>query len=161
MTSLIILAGIAAATVLLALFLRVNSIVLFTSVAVGDLLMRYMGDNATLVVASAYRGANAGIVAKLGLLLIPVILTLFFSHHSLSKAKTVLHLVPIIATGIVLSLLILTQLPSSFQNSVYTSKYGSQIKENQDLAIAAAGVASLVVAWITNETSKSRHGKKH
>jgi len=134
---------------------------LFTSVAVGDLLMRYMGENATLVVAGAYRGANADIIAKLGLLLIPVVLTLFFGHNSLSKAKTVLHLVPIIATGIVLSLLILTQMPNGFQNSVYNSKYGSQIKENQDLAIATAGVASLVVAWITNETSKTRHGKKH
>ncbi len=153
--------GIAVATILLALFLRVNSIVLFTSVAVGDLLMRYMGENASLVVAGVYRGANADIIAKLSLLLIPVILTLFFSHHSLSKAKTFLHIVPIIATGIVLSLLILTQLPRNFQDSVYNSRYGTQIKENQDLAIAAAGVASLVVAWITNETSKAKHSKKH
>src|SRR3954464_13344246 len=104
MTSLFILAGIAGATILLALFLRVNSIVLFTSVAVGDLLMRYMGENATLVVASAYRGNNGDVFAKLGLLLIPVVLTLLFSRHSVSRAKTILHLVPIIATGIVLAL---------------------------------------------------------
>ncbi len=159
MTSLIILAALAGATILAALFFRVNSMLLFTSVAVGDLLVRYMGDNATLVIASAYRGANADVIAKLGLLMLPVFFTLLFGRHSLSKAKAVLHIVPIVATGVVLALLVLVQLPAGFQYSVYNSKFGTQIRQNQDLAIAAAGVASLVVAWLTNQ--KPGRSKKH
>src|SRR5581483_3688487 len=160
MASLIILAAIAGATILAALVFRVNSMLLFTSVAVGDLLVRYMGDNANLVIATMYHGANGDVIAKLGLLFIPVLLTLAFGRHSLSKARAILHFVPIIATGIVLALLVLVQLPAGFQGSVYSSKFGTPIKENQDLAIAAAGVASLVVAWLTNETHEG-HVKKH
>ncbi len=161
MTSLIILAAIAAATIGGALFFRVNSILLFTSVAVGDLLVRYMGEDATLVVSSAYRGNHDEVIAKLGLLVLPLILTLFFGRHSFSKAKVVLHFIPIVATGIVLSLLVLGLLPGGFQHDVYSWKYGYIIQQNQDLAIAAAGVASLIVAWITNGTGKSKHSKKH
>lgn len=161
MTSLIILAAIAGLTILGALFFRVNSMLLFTSVAVGDLLVRYMGENAALVVSGAYRGADGDVIAKLGLLLLPVFFTLLFGRHSLSKAKAVLHIVPIVATGIVLALLVLVQLPGGFQNAVYTSQFGNVIKENQDLTIAAAGVASLVVAWLTNSTQRNHHSKKH
>ncbi len=160
MTSLIILAAIAGLTILAALFFRVNSMLLFTSVAVGDLLVRYMGENATLVVSGVYQGAHNDVMAKLGLLFLPVALTLVFGRHSLSKAKAVLHIVPIVATGIVLALLVLVQLPGGFQHNVYTSAFGTVIKENQDLAIAGAGVASLLVAWISNGTQKG-HSKKH
>jgi len=161
MTSLFILLAIAGLTVLATLFFRVSSILLFTSVAVGDLLVRYMGDNATLVVATAYNGSHDDVIARLGLLLLPVVCTLLFCRHSLSRAKVVLHMVPIVASSVVLALLVLVQLPGGFQNSVYSSSYGTQIRENQDLAIASAGVASLVVAWLTTETHKARRSKKH
>jgi hypothetical protein len=161
MTSLLILAAIAGVTIFLAFFWRVNSMLLFTSVAVGDLLVRYMGNNANLVINSFYRGANADVIAKLGLLLLPVIFTLIFGRKSLSHTKAMLHFAPIVATGIVLALLVLTLLPTAFQDSVYNSQVGPQIKQNQDLSIAAAGVISLLVAWITNEGEKKRHSKKH
>ena len=64
------------------------------------------------------------------------------------------------ATGAVLALLTLVQLPSGFQNSVYGSPHGDTIRQIQNLAIAGAGVASLMVAWIANMTQKN-HGNKH
>jgi hypothetical protein len=161
MTSLIILAAIAGVTILAAFLWRVNSMLLFTSVAVGDLLVRHLGNDASLVVGSSYRGANSDIIAKIGLLFLPVVLTLLFGRHSLSKSKAFLHLIPIIATGGVLALLTLLLLPAGFQGSVYNSPAGTTIKEVQDLAIAAAGVASLLVAWLTNSTQKAQRGKKH
>lgn len=134
---------------------------LFTSVAVGDLLVRYMSDSAQLAVSGFYRGSNADMIARLGLLFLPVVLTLLFGRKSLSRTKTVLHFVPIVATGGVLALLTLALMTPGFQGAVYATPFGPTIKEVQDLAIAAAGVASLLVAWITNGAEKTRHAKKH
>jgi hypothetical protein len=160
MLPLVILGAIAAVPVAAAILWRVNSMLLFTSVAVGDLLVRYLGEEGALVVAGFYKSTNATMVAQLALLFLPVVLTLLFGHHSLSKTKAVLHFVPIIATGAVIALLALTLLPNSFQAAVYSSPFGNDIRQLQNLAIAAAGVASLLVAWITNST-KGRLGKRH
>ncbi len=159
MLPLIALSAIAAVPIVAALLWRVNSIILFTSVAVGDLLVRHLGDDSSVALSSFYRGANASMAAKLGLLFLPVVLTLMFGRHSLSKTKVVLHFIPIVATGVVLALLTLPLLSTSFQASVYNSPFGPNIRNIQDVAIAGAGIASLLVAWITNH--KSPHSKKH
>lgn len=161
MTSLIILAAIAGVPIILAFLWRVNSLLLFTSVAVGDLLVHYLSDNASLVLAGFYKGANVDMIAKLSLLFLPVVLTLLFGRKSLSKTKTVLHFVPIVATGGVLALLALHVLPIGFQVSVNNSPVGGKIMQVQDIAIAGAGVASLVVAWIANMTQKGSEKRHH
>lgn len=158
MAPLAVLIAIAALLIIAAVVWRVNSMLLFTSVAVGDLLVRHLGEDAVILVESFVKGANTAVVAKLGLLFLPVLLTLLFGRHSLSKAKAVLHFVPIIATGGVLALLTLPLLSSSFQATVYNSPIGTNIRNVQDVAIAGAGVASLVVAWLTNPKHRD---KKH
>lgn len=159
MLPLVVLGAIAVVPAILAILWRVNSIILFTSVAVGDLLVRYLGEDAGTLAQSFYKNFQTPMGAKLALLFAPVVLTLLFGMHSLSKFRAVLHFIPIIATGAVLALLTLPLLSLSFQASVYSSPFGPMIKNTQDLIIAGAAVTSLVVAWLT--TQKSHHGKKH
>lgn len=157
MLPLIALGAVAAVPIVAAILWRVNSILLFTSVAVGDLLVRYLGEDASLITESFYKGPRAAMATKLTLLFLPVLFTLLFGKHSLSRFRAILHFVPIVATGIVLAFLTLPLLTGNFQASVYNSSFGTYIKNTQDMAIAGAGVASLVVAWLTNQ---QKHDKR-
>lgn len=161
MTPLILLAAIAGVPVLVALLLRVNAVFLYLSVAAGNLLVMSVADDADLVLGMVASGVNTRMVARFGLLLVPVVLTLLFLRKTMPRSKMLLHILPIVGSGLMLAAFALPFLSSDAQAQVYDSTYGEIINSAQDIVIGAATLLTLFLAWFSyrNKDSK-RRGRK-
>lgn len=159
MFPLIIIGAIAIVPVLLALFLRVNAVFVFISIAIGYFLQFALSDDIDLVIATLIKGSNSMVVAQLVLLLAPVILTLFIMRKSIGKSP-LFQLLPLVFSGLFLATVALPLLPEATEKSIYASAYGSNIKGAQDLVIAVAVVSNLLLMWSLFKHHAAR-GKHH
>lgn len=158
MTPLILLAAIAGVPVLLALFLRVSAVYLFLSAAAGSLLVTYIGDDAGLALGMMMKGQNTTLIAQFALLAIPVVLSLFLLRKTMPKSKVLLHLVPLIGTGLTIAVLALPFFDSTTQSQIFANYYGDMFKDAQDVIVGATSLMILFLMWIT---LKHKEDKKH
>lgn len=157
MLPLIIIGAVVIVPVLLALIFRVNALYLFVSICVGYLLQFALSDDVDLAIATIIKGSNSMIVARLVLLAVPIILTLFMLRKTAGKLL-LFQLLPLIFSGLLLAALALPLLPPTTEQAIYDSSYGGNIRGAQDLVIATAVVSNLVLMW----TLFKHHGKsKH
>lgn len=152
--------GIAALPALAAIVLRVNAVLLFASIAAGELLVIRFGDDAELVVSMAMRGDGAAVVARLIVLFLPVALTLLFARKSVSGSKMALHIIPILATSLLIAALTYPFLSAEFQQKVLASPHGKQLVSSMDIIVGVAVVFDLLLLWWTHRPKKHDH-KKH
>ncbi|HSX44426.1 MAG TPA: hypothetical protein VLE69_04015 [Candidatus Saccharimonadales bacterium] len=156
----IILAVIAGLPLLLALLFRVNAILLFLGVAVGALLAQYIADDASLVVNSFFTHINVDDYVKLGLLILPVILTLLFLRKTLSPPQLVFHLLPLVITAAAFATLIISALPGGVQHDILANPIGKIADSSQNVLIAASSILTLLLAMFTMG-HKGKRGKHH
>lgn len=162
MDALIILALIAGIPVLLALLLRVSGVFLFLSLASGNLLLLYLGDDAGLASSMLVRGQNSYMIAQLVLLVLPIVLSLFLLKRTLPKAKILLHLPLLATTGLALATLALPLFDSNTQAKVFATQYGGMLRDYQDVIIGSAAVLALLVMWFTyRHKTEDKHKKRH
>ncbi len=162
MTPLLIIAVITLLPVVLALVLGVNSVFLFLSVVVGTLLQAHLTDSVSLALSSFVRSGQTDTIAAIGLLVLPVVLTLIILRKSAKMSTLVLQLAPIVFTGLVFGYAVLGQLSGSFQDQVYTSQFGGNIKQASDVVIATAAVLNLLLAWsLYRRKHDPKHSKHH
>jgi len=158
MDALIILGAIGVITLLLALVFRVSGVFLFLSVAVGYLLMTYIGDDAGLVLGMVVKTGKVNIIAQFIVMLAPVVLSLFFLKRTLPKHKILLHLPLLVASSLSLVALSLPLLDSSMQGKVFANSYGSILREYQDIFVSVSAILALLIMWMTY---RHKEGKKH
>lgn len=144
---LIILGAVVGLPILLALALRVNAIMVFMSVAAGAMLQRALGDSLSLTLSMIMRDGPTEMVADLTLLSLPVVLTLIILRKTMSPAGVLLQIVPLIATGAAFGALTIPLLPIDLQSQIYDVEFGAIIKQSQDVAIGAAVVCNMLLAW--------------
>lgn len=161
MDAIIILGAIAGAPVLVALLLRVNSVFLFLSAVAGNLFVQYISDDAELVAGIVIKGANVPTATRFALLFLPVVLTIFFMRKTMQKSKVLLHLLPLVATGLTIGVFALPLMASSAQDQIFASAYGDIIRDTQDVAVSAAAFLTLLLVWATYRHKEGKHGKKH
>lgn len=161
MTPLIILAAIAGAPAILALFLRVNAIYLYLSAAAGSLLVTYVGDDAGLALGILLRGQNAMLYAQLGLLFAPIILTLIFLRKTLPKSKVLFQLVPLVGVGLMIGVLALPYFGSDAQEQIFANYYGDMFKDSQDVIVGAVSIIIMFYLWISKKHKEDKKHKKH
>ncbi len=159
MSPLILLAAIAGLPVLLALLFRVNAVFLFMSVAAGNLLVRFVAEDADLALGMVMRNGDTAFIAKLILQLAPVILTILFLRKTLPRSKMFLHVIPSIAIGLSLGVFVLSFLSTSVQAKVFDAPYGDKLKSSQDLIVAGAAMLTLLLAWLTYRNKDAKAGK--
>ncbi len=159
MIPLIVFAAIVAVPVLLALILRVNALFVFMSIASGYFLQFALSDDVDLALATIIRGSNSIVTARLVLLGVPILLTLFLLRKTAGRSQ-LFQLLPLIFSGMLLGALALPLLPVAFEQDIYSSQFGSGIKQSQDLVVAAAAVSNLVLAWTLHKPKKD-HRKHH
>jgi hypothetical protein len=163
MDPLIIAGALAGVPILLALVFRVSAVFVFLSVAAGGLLVNVVGDDASLAAGMWVRNnQHTQMITSFALLLVPVALTLLFMRKTLPRSKFLLHLIPLAATGLALTVLALPILPSGMEQQLFSNRYGDMLKDAQDVIVAAAAVLTLALAWATyrhKEEKASKHGK--
>jgi hypothetical protein len=161
MMPLVLIGAIAGLPILLGLFLRVNAALLFLSVAAGALLQRAMGDSTELAMATFLRDAPVSYIADIGLLVLPVVLTILFLRKSAKKSQVLLQLLPLVTVGLAFAALLLPLLPPHTQSEIYGLSFGSVVKQSQDLIIAVAVVLNLLLAFRVFRHEESPKGKHH
>lgn len=161
MNTLIILGAIVGMPILLALVLRVNAVFIFLAVATGALLSQYISDDASLVLTSFFTRVSVDQYVKLGLLILPLILTLLILRKSMSPAQFPLHVVPLIVTCAAFATLVISNLPGGVQHNISSDHYGHISMSSQNVLIAAASVLTLVLAFITGGHKSKSKGKHH
>ena len=155
------MAAVVALPVLLGILFRVSAVYIFVSIAVGELLVRFVGDDAGLVAAGFIKGQNGPTVALVAVILIHLILTIIFMKGSVARSKLLLEIVPLVALGSMLLVFVLALLPSSIQQQIFATKPGGILKNSQDLIVAGTGIVILVCMWLTSRPHKAHHGKHH
>ncbi len=160
MQAYIILGVVLGLPLLLGILWRVSTSYLFFSLLAGEMLARYFGDDAELVLRMVVRNEAVQDYARLIVLVMPVLLTALFLRHTLSKGKVLFHIVPLILTGFIFAAFTLPLLPETLQQQIRTVDEGRQLLEGSDAIIGAVIFMQLVTLWIMNR-SQEHKGKKH
>lgn len=160
MMPLVFLGLLIGVPVLLALLLRVNAVFLFLSLAVGELLVRYLGGEVLLAVNAFVRGEFVSIAVPITLLLGPVVLTLFILRKTLTHTRILVQLVPLLFVGLAIASLVVPLLPAYTQQEIYSQPLGDVLRQSQAIIIAVAAVLSLLLAWQAHKPHGHRTSKR-
>lgn len=148
--------------VLAALVLRVNAALLFMSIAVGALLEQTLGDSTAFTLTTLVHIAHNDEVARIGLLALPIVLTLLFLRKTAKRRDMLLQLLPLLLCGAALAAIVLPLLTPGIRGAVAISRYSLVIDQSQDLVVAAAAAINMMLAWRSfRHREESHRSKKH
>lgn len=159
MIPLIIISSIVALPILLALILRVNALFVYLSICTGYFLQSTLSDDVDLALAAIIRGSDSMVIARLTLLALPVLTTLFILRKTQGKSF-IFQLVPVVLSGLFLAVITLPILPAALEQDIYSSQFGEGIRRSQDLIVAATAVSNLLLTFVLFK-HKQPHGKHH
>lgn len=165
MTYLIVLAGLALVPVLAVLLLRVNGAIAFMSLCLGSVLVAYTaGDVTSMLTSLAASNSSlsvAGQWVRLGLLVVPFLLTVLFTRGSVKGAKGITNTLPALATGLLFALLAVPLLSSNLQRQIHSQPIWHQLSNAQTAIILGGALFSLVFLLFTHRRrSGNDEGKK-
>ncbi len=158
MIPLILLGLIAGVPVFLALLLRVSAVFLFLGILVGDVIVKYLSDDVILVLSGFIKNEHLPMIAQLCLLFLPPVFIVVGLRKSLPRSKMLLHVLPLIFTGLGLAVLALPLLTSGTQAAIFGTAIGRLLRNSQDLIMCGAGLLVLGLAW---HSYKHKPDKKH
>jgi len=156
---LVVLGILIGLPLLLSFVLRVNAGVLFLALCTGSVLVDFVSNDAIQIANSFFSHNNGTVinsVIQLALLLLPAVLTIVFMRRSMTGAKTLINILPAVASGLLTALLAVPLLSAGTQHNIMASQAWSILEQFQSLIIGAGAFVSLLVLW----SSKPKHDKK-
>ncbi len=159
----IIIGAVVALITVILLVLRTNSGVVFFSVCAGSVLASQIGDEASLLSSTVIKDGdlNKSIVSII-LIILPAILSAIFLRGSVKGGKFIFNLIPSIATGGLLVLLIVPLLPANTSSQILTSDIWGKLQQYQPIILSVGVVSSIVLLCFTqNRHKKDKKHKKH
>lgn len=161
MIPVVLFAVIAGLPILNALIMRVSAVFLFASIATGNLLVLYLSDDVVLALNAFSKSKNIPMIVQLVLLLLPVVLTLFFLRKTVPRSKLLMHLLPLIGSGLSIAVLTLPIFPSEVQGQIFGHPSGDVFKNSQDLIVSVTAIFVLLLMWHEYKPHEGKHSKKH
>lgn len=163
----IILGAIILVPLVLLMVLRINAALVFLSLCLGNVLVRFVGPDAqsflTLFSARTSQEVTASDqTIKLVLLLLPAVLTAVFMIKTVRKGgKLVLNALPAIGVGFLGGLLVVPLLPAGLSHNIINSPFWSQAVRAQSLIVGISGLVCLLVLWLQRPKSggEDKHSK--
>lgn len=162
MTSLIVLAALAAVPVILIVALRVNAAIAFMSLCLGSVLVTYTTSDAVSIASGLSSHPGGGITrwVSLVLLIIPFILaTLFTRKNVKGGARHVLNFIPALATGVLLALLVTPLLGGALQDQVQQQELWRTLDNLQTAILLGGAFFSLLFILVTHRHHHEAEGK--
>lgn len=143
--------------------LRINAVMVFLSLCLGAVLVRFVASEASIML-DLFSSKAPGQVSKsslqLILLLLPVALTsafMVFSVHG--RGRTLLNIVPAAATAFLGVVLAVPLLPPGLRYSIESQAAWHQIEQAQALVIGVSALVSLLFLWM-QRSRKGAHEKR-
>lgn len=136
MNPLVLMALIVAVPALLIVLARAKAALVFMALCVGTVLSTFVGDSALDMVQTFFKGYNTTTqaIVQIGLLVLPMLLTLLFLAKTLSSSQFLINIFPAILTGVTVLLLVTPLLPAGTMNSIYGTEVWSQLTAYQLLS---------------------------
>lgn len=167
--SLITLIAIIAVPIIVLMALRINATLVFLSLCLGNVLTQFVADDAGwLMSLFSSNVPQAGSVTestiKLGLLLLPVILTSVFMIKTVrGSAKLFMNALPAAGVGLLGALLAVPFLPAGTAATITASPLWQEVNKLQDLIVGASALMCLFVLWLQRPKTggDGKHGKRH
>lgn len=171
-SSLITLVAIIAVPIIVLMVLRINATLVFLSLCLGAVLTQFVADDAGFLMTMASSNVpQAGSVTsasiKLGLLLLPVVLTAVFMIKTVrGSGKLLLNLLPAAGVGVLGALLAVPFLPTGTVANITSSSLWSELTKAQDLIVGLSALLCLFVLWLQRPKTGGQeghhgHGKHH
>lgn len=158
MAEYLVLAIVVGLPIFLGVFFRVSAPHLFFSVMAGELLARYFGEEAELALQTMTGSETLSHNAELLILFLPVLLTSLILKQSISRAKTMLNIFPLVVTGLVFAAFAIPLLPPEFQESINQTFIGREFTRASSALIGFVVMFQLLFLWLLNRNEK--FGKK-
>lgn len=160
MLAYIILGIVLGLPLLLGIIFRVNPSFIFFSILAGELLARYFGHEAELVVRLAFKDEAALAYGELALIILPIVLTALFLKKTLPRGGFLLYAIPFLIMGFVLAAFALPLFPESIQSQVSTIQFGERLLESSDTIVGAVVIIQLLTLWAMNRAKPKESAKK-
>jgi amino acid transporter len=166
MTPLIVLATLALVPLLAILVLRVNGAIAFMSLCLGSVLVTYTSNDVDGVLTSMSTGSTRLTVnqwSQLGLLIVPLLLTILFTRRSVKGAKKLTNFLPALAASLLAVLLVVPLLPADLQRQIHGQAVWTQLNNAQTAVILGGATFSLIFLLFTHRpkpAAAAEEGKK-
>lgn len=157
MDELLVVGAIIAAAWFILVFLRVPAFAAFFSLLVGQMLSAQASTDAYEFIGGVINIPEIR-YAQIGLMLLPLLLTILFLRGHVAKSKLGIEIIPSLFVVLVGILLVSPLLPG-LERVVYEASQG-QIDQYKTIILIAASVSGLLSAWISYPKPHSDK-KKH
>jgi hypothetical protein len=143
----LIVIGILVVPIVIFTLLKVNAVFVYLSLCLGEVLSIYVGNNSSINNLVSTRkivgySVGSGSDVKIGLLLIPVILTTIFMLGTARGSKLSLNIIPSIAVGLLAIFLVIPILPFSTASSIANTTIWTHLNDYKSSII---GISSALV----------------
>jgi hypothetical protein len=154
--------GLMAIPVLLFMILRVNASLVFMSACLGAVLLQYVGSEANEFFTMFMPKVPVADI-KLGLVLLPVVLTTLFMIKTVKGAKLAFNLLPALGTGLLLAFLIVPLLSVSITQNITSSQTWHQVQNLQAMIVGVSALICLFFLWLQRPKAhaEEKHSKHH
>ncbi|HZM64500.1 MAG TPA: hypothetical protein VFB59_05180 [Candidatus Saccharimonadales bacterium] len=159
---LALVVALAAPTLALVL-LRINAALVFLSLCLGAVLVQYVAGeaNSLITLFSKQEGTLSASGIQLTLLLAPAIVTCIVSVLSVhGKLKTMLNILPALASSALGMLLVIPLLPSGLRFELETEQVWQVLVKSQALVVGAGALVSLTFLWMQRGSFKHHDKRK-
>ena len=161
-----ILGAIVLAPVVVLMLLRVNAALVFLSLCLGNVLVQFIANDASDFLTTfsgshtvtSVTTSNSNV--KLGLLLLPVILTTIFMIKTVhGTSRLVMNILPAAGVGLLGALLVVPLLPPGTAYNIVGSSLWGDVQKAQALIVGLSALVCLFVLWL--QRPKTGHKRKH
>ncbi|HUS26000.1 MAG TPA: hypothetical protein VMY99_01470 [Nevskiaceae bacterium] len=140
--------------------LRINAVMVFLSLCLGEVLVRYVSDDAN-VMLNLFSSHQPGTVSKstlqIALLLLPAVLTsvfMIFSMHG--RMRVVLNVLPAAAASLLGILLAVPLLPPGLRHNLQAQDAWHYLIHAQALIVGVGALTSLLFLWMQRHHQSER-----
>ncbi len=139
--------------------LRINAVMVFLSLCLGEVLVRFVASEAntmlTLFAPNASKISTSTI--QITVLLLPAILTSVFMVFSIhGKGKLAFNVLPSLGVGSLTALMVVPLLPVGTQRAIESQPLWMQLSKLQSLVVGVSAIVSLVFLWMQRRKAVAR-----
>lgn len=130
--------------------LRINAVMVFLSLCLGDVLVRYVASEAnSMLELFAPNASSIGLsTIHIIILLAPAVLTSVFMLFSVrGRGKQILNILPAAGTSSLAVLLVVPLLPAATRHAIQGQQLWMQLSKLQALIVGASAILSLLFLW--------------
>jgi hypothetical protein len=147
--------------VLVLAMLRINAVMVFLSLCLGQILVTYMAKDPVSFIGfiAPHNGTLTTITVEIAILLIPAVLTcvmMLFSVHG--RLKSILNIFPAIGVATTLALFVVPLLTPGLRHMIEAEALWQQLRLLQPVIITVTAFIAMVSLWLQRKKEKAYEG---